>query len=331
VKYRNLGLSDLTVSEIGFDLRSISTDEKVIIPEKDAIRLLQEAESFGVNLFDTADSYTHGYGEEILAKALGSHRHDILIATRVGYDLDTPTLWTAPNTPPQNFDPRFVRRACEKSLRRLSSEYIDFYQLHNPRIDDLQRDDLFELLQQLVKEGKVRYYGIDFGSGGNWFEGEDELIKGRSVSAVQVVYSMLAQQPARELLSFASQEGIGVVSHKPYSCGRLTEGSGKSSFEPGRNTSRSREHWGETTFQETWELEFLVNHHPEPLDQLAITYVLSEPAMSSVLLEITSINQLSQSIDAIEGDVLCADCLEELKFMYDRQVMLADEETGGDR
>ena len=154
MKYRKLGKTDLDLSEVGFGVWTVSTGWWGKLEERDSIALLSRAFDLGINFFDTADTYAEGYGEEILVKALGGHRRDMVIGTKFGYDFYSNETRTGHSERPQDFSPKFVRYACEQSLRRLNTDYIDLYQIHNPRMSAIESDDLFETLENLVKEGK---------------------------------------------------------------------------------------------------------------------------------------------------------------------------------
>ena len=164
MEYRRLGKTDIVVSEIGFPMQGLTIDNEFVGREPDAIRLLQESYDAGVVFFDAADSDHSGYSEELLAKGLGNRRNDIIVATKVGYDFYTPITWPGDRGPRQNFDSEYLRLACERSLRRLGTEYVDIYQLHHPPVEALRQDDLWMLLEALVREGKVRSVGISVGA-----------------------------------------------------------------------------------------------------------------------------------------------------------------------
>ncbi|MDP6494345.1 MAG: aldo/keto reductase, partial [Dehalococcoidia bacterium] len=140
MKYRMLGKTELEVSEVGFGVWTVSTRWWERTDERDDITLLDEALDLGINFFDTGDIYGLGYGEEILAKALGKKRNDILIGTKFGYDFYTNVGREGYMERPQDFSPAFVRYACEQSLRRLNTDHIDLYQLHNPRLEAIESD-----------------------------------------------------------------------------------------------------------------------------------------------------------------------------------------------
>ena len=179
MKYRKLGKTDLDISEVGFGVWTVSTGWWGKLEERDSIALLSRAFDIGINFFDTADAYAEGYGEEILVKALGGHRRDMVIGTKFGYDFYSNETRTGHSERPQDFSPKFVRYACEQSLRRLNTDYIDLYQIHNPRMSAIESDDLFETLENLVNEGKIRYYGSAIGPDIGWFEEGEASMKER--------------------------------------------------------------------------------------------------------------------------------------------------------
>ena len=212
MKYRPLPRTELSLSEVGFGVWTVATTWWGKIPEEQRAALLENALELGVNFFDTADTYGEGYGEEILAKVSAT------AATR----------WSSPQVRlrllrqsdarighqerPQKFDPDFVRFACEQSLRRLSSDYIDIYQVHNPRIDALEKDELFETLEELKTEGKIRYYGVALGPDIGWFEEGEASMKERQVSSLQIIYSILEQDPAKDFFPIAKDCEVGLLS-----------------------------------------------------------------------------------------------------------------------
>ena len=223
MKYRPLPRTDLELSEVGFGVWTVATTWWGKIPEEQRAELLENAVELGVNFFDTADTYGEGYGEEILAKVLGYRRHDLVIATKFGYDFyDKLTPRVGHQERPQKFDQDFVRFACEQSLRRLNSDYIDLYQIHNPRIDALEKDDLFEVLEQLKTEGKIRYYGVALGPDIGWFEEGEASMKERDVHSLQIIYSILEQDPAKDFFPIAKDCEVGLLSRVPHASEALT-------------------------------------------------------------------------------------------------------------
>ena len=222
MKFRQMPRTELTLSEVGFGVWTVATNWWGRIDEADKAALLENAVELGVNFFDTADTYGEGYGEEILAKVLGHRRNDIIIATKFGYDFYDPTPRIGHQERKQNFEREFVRYACEQSLRRLNTDYIDLYQIHNPRVDALERDELFETLDQLQSEGKIRYFGVALGPDIGWFEEGETSMKDRHVDSLQIIYSILEQEPAKDFFPIAQDHEVGLLSRVPHASNTLT-------------------------------------------------------------------------------------------------------------
>ena len=157
MKYRSLGHEGSVVSEIGFGLWTLSTGWWGKIEPADAIRLLQKSREAGINFFDTADTYGNGLGETLLADAFQGKRDQIVISTKVGYNFyDYGDKRTGQQEIPQDFSPAYLRKACDGSLKRLQTDFIDLYQIHNPKMDAVRNDDLFAELEKLRQAGKIR-------------------------------------------------------------------------------------------------------------------------------------------------------------------------------
>ena len=324
MRYRKLGSSGPEVSEVGFGLWTVATGWWGAIEPSEQVRLLQGAFELGVTLYDTADTYGEGYGEEILAKAMRQHRHDIVIATKFGYDFYTPQVREGHRERPQKFEPEFVRYACEQSLRRLGTDYIDLYQLHNPRVDTIERDDLFGLLDDLVREGKVRQYGAALGPDIGWVEEGNTVMQERSITSLQIIYSILEQQPARQFFPTAAEHNVGLLARVPHASEALTEEFRRTPpvFGPDDHRSHRRQEWLQQAVLKVELLGFLTEHHSLPLDQLAIGFALAEPSISSVLPNITNQEQLQAYAAASEVEMPCAECLARLHDLYDNDFYL---------
>ncbi len=221
MKYRQLGDTDLTVSEIGMPLRPLATADYGHVTEQDTLNLLTRAFDLGFTYFDTADSYTEGYGERVLARALRRNRHDIVISTKAGYDFYRPVIDPDERGKSQRWTPGFIRYACEQSLRRLDTDYIDLFQLHHPGPDAIEDDELFGLLDDLVQEGKIRYYGVALDSKPESEEAGEGAIDLRDVSAIQLDFNLLDQQPARSLISRAQGARTAMIAYDPSANGLL--------------------------------------------------------------------------------------------------------------
>jgi aryl-alcohol dehydrogenase-like predicted oxidoreductase len=319
MQYKKLGKSDLIVSEVGFGVWTVATNWWGKIEPEDGIKLLQDAFELGVTLYDTADTYSDGYGEEVLAKAMSTHRKEVIYSTKFGYDIYDPTPREGHKERPQKFEPDFIRYACEQSLRRLKTDYIDLYQLHNPRVTAIQRDDVFATLEDLKAEGKIRYYGAALGPDIGWFEEGETFMKERDGASVQIIYSIIEQQPARDFFPIAQENNIGLLSRVPHASEILTEKFRNTPpvFEEGDHRAHRNQAWLDEAVRKLEELRFLQNHHPLDLDQIAITFALTEPSVCSILPNITTTENLKVYTSASEAERPCDDCLIQLQQLFD--------------
>ncbi len=152
MRYRKLADTDVTLSEVGFGVWTVAAGWWGDFTDDQAADLLRRSLDLGITFFDTGDTYGNGRGETILAKAFGGQRDKIVIGTKFGYDFYTdPDAKRGQRERPHNWTPQFVRFALEQSLKRLDTDYIDLWMLHNPRLDAIQRDDLFALLDDQGK------------------------------------------------------------------------------------------------------------------------------------------------------------------------------------
>ena len=325
MKYRKLGNTDLEISEVGFGVWSVSTGWWGKVEERDATAILSKAFDLGVNFFDTADTYAQGYGEEILPKALAAHRKDMVIGTKFGYDFYSDETRSGHSERPQDFSPEFVRYACEQSLRRLKTDYIDLYQLHNPRLSAIESDDLFETLEQLVKEGKIRYYGSALGPDIGWFEEGEASMKERKVPSVQIIYSILEQEPARRFFPIADEEETGLLSRVPHASGMLDGTYTKDTvFDPSDHRSHRRQEWLDATLKKVAALDFLTDESDATIGQIAIKFVLARKRIASVLPNIVSEEQLAEFAAAPDTPDIPADALERIEDLYENNFYLGE-------
>src|SRR3712207_6075913 len=150
MRYRTLGGTDIAVSEVGFGVWTVSTGWWGEVDDERSVRLLRQAYDRGINYFDTADTYGSGKGETILADAgfaSGHMRDEVVISTKIGYDFYNHTARRGQQERPQDWSEEFIRFALEQSLKRLGTDYLDFLQLHNTRMDAVENDGLFSLME----------------------------------------------------------------------------------------------------------------------------------------------------------------------------------------
>ncbi len=338
MQYRVLGDTQIRVSTVGFGVWTVSTGMWGITDTEFAIDLVRRALEAGINFFDTADVYGDGKGETVLADALPDRRDDIVIATKFGYDFyNYPGVQPGQRERPQDWSPAFVRRACEESLKRLRTDRIDLYQLHNPRLDTLQRDDLFATLNDLKSEGKIRAYGAALGPALKPERQIDEglFAIGKRQAAVQIIFNMLEQALGAALFSAAREYGTSVIVRVPHASGILEGGyTEDTQFSTGDHrghrvaTDAMRREWLLKGLRKVESLRFAADDAGRTLGQMAIQFVLSEPSVASVLPNIYDARQLEEFACAPDTPAFTDEELSLVADLYTHDFYLQEELAG---
>ncbi len=325
MRYRRFGDSDLTASEVGFGVWTVGTPMWGITDKAVGLRLLGRALDLGITFFDTADVYGDGLGECLLAEAFGGRRDQVVYATKFGYDFYThPGVQPGQRERPQDWTPGYVRKACEESLQRLQTDRIDLYQLHNPRLEALRRDDLFEELNRLKAAGKIRHYGATLGPAihpRQIEEGRYAIVERRLIT--QIIYNMLEQQIGQPLIPLASAENVGLMVRVPHSSG-LLEGryTNATTFGAGDhrsfrvNTDERKKAWLDVGLQKVGRLGFLAEGTGRTIAQAAIRWILRESCFACVLPNIYDEAQLTEFAGAADVPDLTAQEVERVSELY---------------
>ncbi len=302
MKYRNLGDSEIRTSAVGFGVWTVATTMWGITDRQVGVELLRRAYDRGITFFDTADVYGDGLGETILEQALGAHRDRIVIATKFGYDFrNHPGIQPGQRERPQDWSPLFLRNACEESLKRLGTDRIDLYQLHNPRLDAVRKDDLWAELESLKAAGKIRAIGAALGPA---LQPVRQIEEGQSViamrrAALQIIYNLLEQPLGEALFAPARAAGVPIITRVPHASDVLAERIDEATqFAPGDHrqhrvpTDEARKKWQFDGLKKVAKLQFLKADGLRTLGQAAIQFILSEPSVSSVLPNIYNTDDL---------------------------------------
>lgn len=282
MKKNQLGTSDLMVSEIGLGCMSLGTDAD------HAERIVEAALDAEINYFDTADLYHFGMNEEIVGKALNKVRDQVLIATKVG------NRWNEQKDS-WSWDPSkaYIKEAVKQSLGRLRTDYIDLYQLHGGTLDD-PIDETIEAFEELREEGFIRYYGIS-SIRPNVIR---EYVNKSNIVSNMMQYSILDRRPEEEALPLLHEKKIGVVTRGSLAKGLLSEralekisGSGYLDYAEG----------------ELKELIVALRDkvvNGRPLTEIALQYNLAHPAVASVIVGASSVEQLRENVKAASSKPL---------------------------
>ncbi len=318
MKQRSFGDTDLTASEIAFGTWALGstwwgdTD--------DADRLIGRALELGITFFDTGNVYGQGANEELIGHALRqADRDSIQISTKFGYVLDSDRQQHSEGERPHDWTPAHVRESLEGSLRRLGTDHVDLYQLHNPRMDAIESDELFAELDSLRQAGKIRHYGVALGPAIGWRDEGLRAIATRAVTSVQTVYNLLEQDPGRELLAAADEHGVGVMARVPTSSGLLDDNlTPETTFGEGDHRRHRPREWLVEGLQKIDKLRFLVIEGERSMTQAALKFILAQPPMTCVIPTVGTFEELEEFAGAADAPDLTGEELERIAELYER-------------
>ena len=302
MRYRTIAGTDIVVSEVGFGVWTVSAGWWGDFTDAEAVTLLRQGFDRGINFFDTADTYGNGRGETILAQAFpGADRDDIVISTKFGYDWESQIgkRREGHQEAPHCFEPDFLERALEGSLRRLGTDRIDLWQLHNVRMEHLHRDDVWSFLDRVRREGKVLSVGVALGPAIGWREEGLHALSERQVEVVHMIYNALELEPGRELITAAREAGRSLLVRVPHSSGML-EGKYTAETVFGENDHRSHRPraWLTNGLKKIEQLDFLLKDTGGTLGQAALRYILKDSEVVSTLPNIYGRDQIEEFVGA---------------------------------
>ncbi len=318
MRYRTIPRTNISVSEVGFGVWTLATGWWGEKDDDEAIRLLHAALDQGMTLFDTADSYGKGRGETLLADAFAGRRDQVVYATKVGYDWYNYERPRGQRELPQDWTPEFVRTSCEKSLERLGTDYIDIYQLHNPKMDAIGNDELFATLEDLEREGKVRSWGVALGPAIGWREeGVRALQERPGMTAMQIIHNLLEQDPGADFLEAARENEVAMMARVTHSSGML-EGkyTVETTFPKNDHRSHRPRSWLLEGLQKIDRLEFLTKDREQTLGQAALKWLLADPLMVTTLPNIYGMEQLDEFAAAPDLPDLTEEDLETISALF---------------
>ncbi len=333
MKYRNFPGTDISASEVGFGVWTVATTWWGITDRQEGIALLRRALELGITFYDTADTYSDGGAETILPEAFPGRRDEITIATKFGYDIYSHQPNANQRERPHNWEPGYVRFAVEKSLERLGTDHIDFYQMHNPRLPDLQRDDLLAELEALKSEGKIRAYGATLGPAIDERQADESLyiIEQTKMDAVQIIYNLLEQQVGAPIFEKARRHNKGILTRVPHASDLLLGTvNAQTEFAPGdhRNwrmiTDERKRLWRDRGLKKIEKLGFIAEGAGRTLGQAALQFILAEPSIVTVLPNIYDAPQLEELAAAPETAPMSDEEMDRLSDLYLNDFYLDD-------
>ena len=284
--YQQLGKSDLQISRIGFGCMSLKP------ADAQSENILHRAIELGINYFDTADLYDKGANEELLGRVLKQKRGQIILASKAG------NQWR-PDGSGWDWNPRkdYILKCADQSLKRLQTDYIDLFQLHGGTMND-PIDETMEAFEQLLKEGKIRYYGISSIRPNvirHWSQHSN-------IVSVMTQYSLLDRRPEEETLNLLKQKNIGVVVRGSVAQGLLVNKPPK----PYLNYSEEEVKKAAATI-------YSVSNNERTPANTAIQFVLNHPSVTSAIVGMRTMEQLEEAVQTVEVSSLSINDIELLK------------------
>lgn len=304
MKYSQLGNTGLVVSRLSFGAMTFGNDPSITavykVTQEDAQLMVDKALDAGINFFDTADGYSGGQSEVMLGKTLSKRRQDVVIATKVGFRTGEPVTQAG-------LSRRHILFSCEQSLKRLNTDYIDLYIVHK---EDpyTPLEETLETLDMLVRAGKVRYIGFS-----NWTVWKAaiayQMQKERgwaTFSNGQMYYSLLGRDVEHDIVPFMHHAGIGMTVWSPLAGGFL---SGKYTREGAKDQDNRLSGFDILPFdkEKGYDVvdvlkEIATAHNASPA-QVALSWLLNKPVVSSILVGASKLQQLENNLKAVEVEL----------------------------
>ncbi|MFZ1452040.1 MAG: aldo/keto reductase [Ferruginibacter sp.] len=306
MKYNQLINESPAVSEIGLGAWQLGVESGwKAMTEREAIALVQTSFEMGVNFYDTAPNYGKGTSELRLGKALkGYGRNKLVVNTKFGHT----------DTGGTDYSSNSIRRSLEGSLKRLQMDYVDSLILHNPPPEylDGNRNDHYELLEQLKTEGKIKAYGASLDT----FKEIETLLQTTNSKVIEVFFNLFHQDAARAF-DLAKEKNVGIIVKIPLDSGWLT---GKYNEHSIFNDIRKR--WSKSDIRTRAVLVDSVKKIIGPqanLAHTALSFCLAYDAVSTVIPGNTSMQQLKENLSAVSKPV-SKTLVQQLETFYEEEV-----------
>ena len=312
MRYRSFPGTDLRVSEVGFGTWTLATGWWGEKTDDEAVAMLRRSlDDHGITFFDAADTYGNGRSERQLAEAFRGRRDEVVIGTKIGYDIYDEAAAQArrgQSELPQRFDEGYMRMALERCLERLETDHVDVLQLHNIKMEHVRDPEIWETLRTFQREGKVRVWGAAFGPAIGWLYEAVELVERvPDIGTIQMIWNVLEQHPGTAMLEAARRHApdctfnIRVTHASGMLEGKYTEDTVFAKNDHRRHRPRS---WLVNGIQKIRTLDFLTERMT--LGQAALKWLLAEPRVVSTLPNIYDDEQLREFAAAADLPELSA-------------------------
>jgi aryl-alcohol dehydrogenase-like predicted oxidoreductase len=310
--HRMLGTTGLSVSEIGFGGWAIGGPFEIGgVPlgwsntsDEESMLAIRRARDLGVNFFDTSDIYGLGRSESLLGIVLSRAREKLVISTKVG------NLRTGSGEFRKDFSRKHIFFAIDGSLKRLRTDYVDLYQVHNPTIADLETEEVQEAMEMLQETGKIRFWGVSVTTPRDGLE----VVRRGWGHTLQVLYNVLNQEPADELFPLAKERGYGVIARVPLASGMLSGKYHASTVFPANDVRQGflTEKRLREAMERVDEVKGIVSGHCRTLGEAALRFVLAHDAVATTVPGARTAHQVEQNVAAAR-EALPAEIVDRLR------------------
>ncbi|SIQ41966.1 Predicted oxidoreductase [Alkalispirochaeta americana] len=324
MKYRTLGKTGYTVSEVSLGTWQVGGGWGQAFDDKVAENIINAAIDEGVNFLDTADVYDDGKSEAAVARVVRQRnrggKEDIRFATKCGRRID-------PHTD-ENYTPKTLRLHVEESLRNTGLETLDLIQLHCPPTPVYSRPEIFGLFEDLQKEGKIRNLGVSVEK----IEEAMTAVQYPNVSSVQIIFNMFRQKPAEAFFQEAQKKDVGIIVRVPLASGLLAgKYTARTSFHPQDHRSFNRDgatfDKGETFSGVDYDIalkavEELKKALPqrEDLAAVALRWILMFDQVSCIIPGASKPEQVQRNVRAVQAEPLAAQEMEVVAGIYNQYI-----------
>ncbi|MDT8067387.1 MAG: aldo/keto reductase [Terriglobia bacterium] len=312
MELRLLSGTDLNVSRLCFGTMTFGNP----VETSTACEMVSRCIDAGINFFDTANVYQQGISESMLGDALKRRRHRVILASKV-----RGAMGPAPDQ--SGLSKASIMRAIEESLRRLQTDYLDVYYLHQPDYE-VPIEETLEALQRLVNDGKVRWVATS--NYASWQVCEmltlarDHNYKPAVIA--QQMYNLIARGLEQEFVPFACKNDVSIIAYNPLAGGLLTGKHSGSHFTPGTRFADNRmyqdRYWHEQNFEAVAGLMNIAEQCGRSLLSLAFSWLLHHTSVQCVILGASRLEQLEQNLAACEQGPLSPDTLRVCDEVWNR-------------
>ncbi|MGC8897544.1 MAG: aldo/keto reductase [Bacteroidota bacterium] len=312
MKYRALGKTGLSVSEIGFGAWGIGGWMWKDSDDAESLRALHTAVDNGVNFIDTALVYGDGHSEWLVGKLLKDRKERIYVSTKIP---PANRRWPAsPHIPAAEAFPRkHIIESTERSLRNLGVDVIDLQQFHVWHDNWLRESEWWETILELKEQGKIQFFGVSINDHAP--ETALELVRSGKADTIQVIYNIFDQSPEVELFPLCIEKNVGVIVRVPLDEGGLTGAITPETTFP-EHDWRNNYFRGERkreVYERVGKLKTLLGEEAQTLPELALRFCLSHKAVSTVIVGMRKSGHASANATVSDGRTLSPQLLAELK------------------